>query len=130
MDSTTLVAASRIADARTAACQPLAAERLDRAKSSYAMRRIHTDDMATLLSGPEITSRAGDLVLARIDRVRQHCRIELPSGRRAHLFPNDEVLLCYAARYAPDQFEAIVPDDPGSLSHGGGQWHRRTGCLA
>jgi hypothetical protein len=40
----------------------------------------------------------------------------LPDGRRASLFEGDEILVGYGDRYAPDQFEAEVPDNLG-LTH-------------
>lgn len=45
--------------------------------------------------------------------VGHHRRIELRNGRKAELFPGDEIVVCYGNRYAPDQFEATVPDDLG-----------------
>jgi hypothetical protein len=57
--------------------------------------------------------RAGDLVLARITRKRQHTRIELPTGRKATLFVGDEIIVSYGNRYATDQFESLVPEDLG-----------------
>lgn len=56
---------------------------------------------------------AGDLVLARVVKIGQHPRIELPDGRRSHLYIGDEVIVCYGARYAPDQFESHVPKEMG-----------------
>jgi len=50
-------------------------------------------------------------VLARIEKIGQHARIELANGRRANLFVGDEVVVCYGNRYAPDQFEARIPAD-------------------
>ena len=47
-------------------------------------------------------------------KLGQHQRIELPSGRRAGLYPGEEIIVCYGARYAPDQFEAFVPDHLGT----------------
>jgi molybdopterin-guanine dinucleotide biosynthesis protein len=67
-------------------------------------------DAATLITG-EYTPRPGDLLLARVDKLNQHRRLELVSGRRANLHPGDEILVCYGNRYAPDQFEAVVPGD-------------------
>lgn len=87
-------------------------ERLARAKASYNTRRVQLEAATRLLQG-ELSPRAGDLVLARVERLGQHARIELTSGRRAHLHPGDEVIVCYGARYAPDQFEAYVPDNLG-----------------
>jgi len=34
----------------------------------------------------------------------------LPNGRRQTLFEGDEIIVAYANRHAPDQFEAEVPD--------------------
>ncbi len=65
-----------------------------------------------LLSG-DIIPQAGDLVLARIVQIGQHKKIELISGRRAQLHIDDEIVVVYGARYAPDQFEAYVPGDLG-----------------
>ncbi|MBL8250753.1 MAG: DUF1611 domain-containing protein [Candidatus Competibacter sp.] len=89
--------------------EPLRAERLAGVRVAYSARRVARETMATLLRGP-IKPRAGDLVLARVDRLGQHQRIELPHGRRAQLYEGDEIIVCYGDRYAPDQFEAIVPD--------------------
>jgi hypothetical protein len=57
-----------------------------------------------------VTPKAGDLVLAGVERIGQHTRIELHSGRRAPLFVGDEIIVAYGNRYAPDQFEGVVPD--------------------
>lgn len=91
---------------------PLPEARLSAAKRSYATRRIELGDAARLItSGAHPAS--GDLVLARIDRIGHHRRIESPDGRRRQLYVGDEVLLCYGARYASDQFEALVPETMG-----------------
>jgi hypothetical protein len=87
-------------------------ERRNLAKSAYTTRRVDLERAACLLGG-DARPQAGDLVLARVDKLGQHVRIELGSGRRAHLHPGDEIIVCYGARYAPDQFEAYVPDDLG-----------------
>lgn len=91
----------------------LSPERLAQAKAAYNTRRVHLDTATCLLQG-ELTPRAGDLVLARVERLGQHARIELASGRRAFLHAGDEVIVCYGARYAPDQFEAYVPENLGA----------------
>jgi hypothetical protein len=66
--------------------------------------------------------RAGDLVIARIETLGQHQRLESPHGRRAQLYEGDEILVAFGERYAPDQFEAVVPDnlEPCDLVAGGG----------
>jgi hypothetical protein len=69
--------------------------------------------MRTLISGG-VRLRAGDLVLARVDRLRQHGRLELTSGRRALLHTGDEVIVTCGNRYASDQFEAYFPETLGA----------------
>ncbi len=81
-------------------------------KAAYSTRRVPQQAMKTLLTG-DITPEAGDLVLAEVINIRQHKRIELACGRRAHLHNGDYIILCYGNRYAPDQFEAYLPQDLG-----------------
>lgn len=91
---------------------PAPVARLHAAKRSFATRRIDLDLAAGLITGP-CAPRAGDLVLATIEQIGQHKRIEQVDGRRATLWDGDEVLLVYGDRYAPDQYEARVPADLG-----------------
>jgi len=100
---------------------PLDADRLARAKVAYSVRRVSPSAIETLITG-EVCPRPGDLVLARVDRLGQHLRLELVTGRRASLYVGDEIVVCYGNRYAPDQFESKVPDDlaPCHLVAGGG----------
>lgn len=88
----------------------LESERLARAKAAFTTRHVDFSAINTLLSG-NVTPQVGDLVLAQVAGIGQHNRIELADGRKAILFPGDEVVVCYGNRYAPDQFEAEVPDD-------------------
>jgi len=91
------------------AVTPIKAKRLLRAKAAYTTRRVPLSEAGYLISG-EVIPAPGDLVLARVDRLGQHKRIELGNGRRAPLFPGDEIVLCYGHRYAPDQFEGEIPN--------------------
>jgi dethiobiotin synthetase len=97
------------------------AERRARSKPTYTARAVPTAQYATLLSG-DLTPSPGDLVLARVDRVSSHKTIDTAEGRRIQIFPGDEIVVCYAPRYAPDQFEAVMPEDlgPCHLAAGGG----------
>jgi hypothetical protein len=90
---------------------PLSA-RILQAKASYTTRLVELG-MATRLLTNECEPKAGDLVLARIEKIGQHQKIELACGRRATLYVGDEVVVCYGARYASDQFESYVPGDLG-----------------
>lgn len=87
----------------------LSAASLSRAKWAYTTRRVNREVAATLVSG-NIAPRPGDVVLARVEKIGQHSHLELAHGRRAHLLRGDEIVVCYGNRYAPDQFEAFVPD--------------------
>jgi hypothetical protein len=86
-------------------------ERVSRLKMPYTARRVPRNALVTLLNG--IAPRVGDLALVRMEKAGQHRHIELPSGRRARLFLGDEFVLAYGHRYAPDQYEAEVPNDLG-----------------
>ena len=75
----------------------------------------------------------GGLFLARVDEIGYHSGLQLPDGRRKRLFVGDEIVVAYANRYAPNQFEAVVPRSfgPCQLVAGGGvaarvlSWHGR-----
>jgi hypothetical protein len=84
-------------------------ERLRKAKSAYSVRRVNLSD-AVMLKIDTSVPKPGDVVLARVKKIGQHKRLELAGGRRAHLFNNDEIVVCYGNRYATNQFEAEVPD--------------------
>lgn len=75
---------------------------------AFTTRRIPAEWLGGLVTG--VAPRAGDLVLARVQRVGQHATLHLPSGRRKTLFKGDEFIAVYGNRYAPDQFEALVPE--------------------
>ena len=95
--------------------------RFARAKRAFTTRRVDPSAMMTVLD-KGVVPCAGDLVLARVDKVGHHKHLELTDGRRAKLFPGDEIIVSYGNRYAPDQFEAKVGADlsPCSLIAGGG----------
>lgn len=88
-------------------------KRLANAKRAYTTRHVPPESMAGLLEDAQLVPRAGDLVLARVQRVGKHAALELTDSRRATMFVGDEVLVAYAARYAPDQFLAEVPASMG-----------------
>ena len=88
---------------------PLSADRLNRAKWAYTTRRVEPSLVKNLLIG-DLLPEAGNLILARVDKLGQHKKLELTTSRRAEMFEDDEIVVAYGNRYAPDQFEAIVPD--------------------
>lgn len=105
-------------------------ERLLNAKVAYTPRHVKLETATTLLAGDDVIPNAGDLVLARVEKIGQHSGLELAHGRRATLFVGDEIVVCYGNRYAPDQFEAEIPKDlgPCHLVAGGGVASRAISC--
>lgn len=99
----------------------LAASRLALAKWAYSTRHVERQ-VARQLITQDYQPQPGDLVLAKVDKLNQHKRLELANGRRATLFIGDEIVVCYGNRYAPDQFEAEIPSDlaPCNLVAAGG----------
>jgi hypothetical protein len=98
----------------------ISATRILAAKAAFTTRRVDLRLARKLIT--HVTPQAGDLVLARVDVIGQHARIESPEGRRGQLYVGDEIIVAFGSRYAPDQFEAVVPDDlgPCDLVAGGG----------
>jgi hypothetical protein len=96
-------------------------------KFAYTTRRVRHDAVAAVVGGDHVPE-PGDLVLAEVLEIGQHERIELVDGRRAIMFPGDKIVVAYGNRYAPDQFEAVVPADLGvcDLVAGGGVAARMT----
>ncbi|MCB1522391.1 MAG: DUF1611 domain-containing protein [Hyphomicrobiaceae bacterium] len=78
-----------------------------RTKRSFTTRRVPATDMKTLITG-DVAPNAGDLVLACVDKIGSHAKLELPTGRRAQLSVGDLIIVTYGNRYAPDQFEAVI----------------------
>ena len=103
-----------------------------RAKMAFSTRRVPRASLATLISG-RVRPRPGDVVLARVARIGHHAKLELTNGRRSAMHIGDEIIVAYGDRYAPDQFEAIVPPNltKAHLVAGGGiaSWmrHRTAG---
>ncbi len=96
--------------------------RAAQAKWAFTTRRVDRSMVRGILNDSGVTPSAGDLVLARVTEVGQHTGVELPTGRRAAIHPGTEIVVSYGNRYAPDQFEALVPGDlgPAQLVAGGG----------
>ncbi|MBN1008462.1 hypothetical protein [Amphritea pacifica] len=86
-------------------------KRIAQAKRSYITRNADLSLATALGQGKP---RSGDLILARVDRVRNHTRLENIFGRREHLYPGDEIVVAAADRYATGQFHARVPEQLGA----------------
>lgn len=107
-------------------------QRLEQASWAFTTRNIDRT-VPFRIERSKDAPQAGDLVLARVDVLGHHGGLQLWSGRRRNLFPGDEIVIAYANRYAPSQFEARVPRTlgPCHLVAGGGvaskarSWHSR-----
>lgn len=99
---------------------PVLQDRLARAKRSFVCRHVDLSLAAGL--SRTVEPQTGYVLLATVIELGHHARLESPEGRRAQLYPGDEILVAYGARYAPDQFEAVLPDSVGpcDLVAGGG----------
>ncbi len=88
----------------------LQSTKLTKIKAASTTRNVNFDTLDHLITG-DLKPQAGDLVLAKVEQIGQHKRIDLATGRKAHLFVGDEIIVVYGNRYAPDQFEAEIPLD-------------------
>lgn len=78
---------------------------LGSAKWAFSTRRVQRDDAHFASADAMANARPGDLLLARIEQIGQHKRVQLAEGRHSDLYPGDLIVLTCGARYAPDQFE-------------------------
>lgn len=101
--------------------QLVASELANRAKWAFTTRRVKRDDAKHLLHNLKI-AQPGDLILARVESIGSHKRIQLTSGRPSELYTGDLVVLACGARYASDQYEGIAElcaDGADMLASGG-----------
>jgi hypothetical protein len=84
--------------------------RLSAAKRAFSVRNV---PLSALRMVDDRTRRPqpGDIVLARVMEVGRLKGLQTPTGRKASLYPDDEVILVYGNRYAPDAYEAECPRD-------------------
>lgn len=83
---------------------------IQKAKRSYITRNVNIDTATQLLKSHP---RSGDLLLCKVDKIKQHTRLEDIHGRRNHLYDGDTVIVVAAQRYATDQFCAELPTQQG-----------------
>ena len=87
------------------------AARIANASRAYSTRRVRGESLRALRT--DLAPKSGDLVLARVAKLGQHFRLHLPNGRSRQLWVDDEIVVAYADRYAPSQYEAHIPRDLG-----------------
>lgn len=75
-----------------------------------------------------------DVMVAQVQEISQHTRIELAGGRKALLYPGDLVGVAFGNRYATHQYHGVVPSERevyDMLSQGGvcGEVLSAAGCM-
>jgi hypothetical protein len=80
-------------------------------KYGFTTRAVPLKEMAkvTPMYAPP---RIGDLVLAEVQDLGRHNRMEIRTGLTMSLFPGDYIVGAFGNRYATDQYEAYVPLRP------------------
>ncbi len=80
-------------------------------KYSFTTRAVPLEEMAKVT--PMYTPpRIGDLVLAEVQDLGRHTRMEIRTGVAMYLFPGDHIVGAFGNRYATDQYEGYVPTRP------------------
>src|SRR5712691_11327561 len=96
-------------------------EMMTNMRVSYALRWVPRASMATLLPC-SVSPQAGDIVLAKLERIGKNGTLELANGRRCTLHERDLLAVVFGNRYATLQFEGYARSNGGScdlLSMGG-----------
>ena len=80
-------------------------------KYGFTTRAIPLEEMATAVP-IYAPPRIGDLVLAEVQELGRHNRMEIRTGVTMSLFPGDYIVGAFGNRYATDQYEGYVPLRP------------------
>src|SRR5262245_29964681 len=76
----------------------------------YALRRVPKSKFSTLLPVGQ-QPKAGDIALARLEKIGKNTRLELAEGRAATLYEGDTLAVVFGNRYATEQFEGYAQCD-------------------
>ena len=74
---------------------------------SYALRWVPRASIATLLPCP-VSPQAGDIALAKLEKIGKNATLELANGRRCNLHEGDLMAVVFGNRYATLQFEGYA----------------------
>src|SRR5215208_2928387 len=77
-------------------------------KYSFTTRAVPLDEMASVVP-MYAPPRIGDLVLAEVQDLGRHNRMEIRTGVTMYLFPDDYIVGAFGNRYATDQYEGYLP---------------------
>jgi len=96
-------------------------EMMTNMRVSYALRWVPRASMATLLPC-SVSPQAGDVALAKLEKIGKNATLELANGRRCTLHEGDLLAVVFGNRYATLQFEGYARANGDScdlLSMGG-----------
>ncbi len=90
-------------------------------KWAFTTRRVNRANISAL-SNSFNSVVSGDLILAEVQEIGQHKKIQLAEGRSSVLALGDYVVLACADRYAPDQYlgRAEIDENGADMLAGGG----------
>lgn len=91
----------------TVALHPLGASERGELRIPYALRRVPGGSFASLLP-LKAAPAAGDIALARIEKIGKNARLELTTGRPCNLHEGDLAAVVFGNRYATAQFEGYA----------------------
>jgi hypothetical protein len=80
-------------------------------KYGFTTRAVPLEEMARVVPMYD-PPRIGDLVLAEVQDLGRHTKMEIRTGVTMHLFPGDHIVGAFGNRYATDQYEGYVPTRP------------------
>src|SRR5215217_3791249 len=80
-------------------------------KYGFTTRAVPLDEMASVVP-MYAPPRIGDLLLAEVQDLGRHNRMEIRTGVTMALFPGDYIVGAFGNRYATDQYEGYVPRRP------------------
>lgn len=84
-------------------------KRINTVKKAFVTRGVPCSDIRILSNQQH--PKAGDVLLAQVVAIGKQKTIELTTGRKSTLHVGDEIIVAYGNRYAPDQYEAEIPED-------------------
>jgi hypothetical protein len=85
-------------------------------KYAFTTRAVPLEEMASVVP-MYAPPRTGDLLLAEVQDLGRHYRMEVRTGVTMHLFPGDHIVGAFGNRYATDQYEGYLPTQPVEGCH-------------
>lgn len=82
-------------------------ELLSSAGWSWICRHLNSDDGFCVRDVQDHQPKTGDTIIARVQSVRKHTRLNFKDDKRLRLYENDIIIGALGTRYATDAFEAV-----------------------